>query len=659
MVAPDPSPASSPPQRRQGLLIGIVIAGGIALLLALLYAIATFFLFQGLNELEATIVRQDTRRALDAIAAERNQVRANVCDYARWDSPYDYMANGRPGSGNHEFERSSLVLATQKNLDLNVLAVLTPDGTYHYGQQRTATGDRLEPLAPTLERYLSAWPQRQQPLRPDSEAAGWLQTERGPMLLGLCAITNRNVDAPARGVLVMGRYVDQARLDAIEQQLRVSVALIPLTPAHALPPNLQAIRDRLRSQPSYPNSAIPDRAIVIIPDGRDRITSYIRQDDLNGTPLALIQVATTRSLHQEGILASRTFGWVLLIAGSLFGGLSWWLLQRFWAESERRARTEEALARESALRETNARYREKAIELEQALDELRQTQGQLIHTEKMSALGRLVAGVAHEINNPASFIMGNLTYLQESWQQAIAHLQRAANEHPPLAESLQHWDDDLAFEDAIADVEQAFQSAQNGTNRIRNIILSLRTFAHLDREPRQPVPLDQGLDSTLDLLQHRASAQGDRPAVRLIRHYDPVPPVPCNVRDIHQVFAHLLENAFDAFDRAHQDGPPDYGSAPPTLTLRLQQQDHCALIAIANNGPPIPPHLIPQLFDPFFTTKPVGQGTGLGLFSSHQIVRQHGGTLRVSSMAHYTEFTIALPLQPTPPRLQKTAATSP
>ncbi|GAB4345515.1 MAG: hypothetical protein Fur0042_10220 [Cyanophyceae cyanobacterium] len=640
-------------------MLGIVIAGGIAVLLALLFAIATFFLFQGLNDLEASIIRQDTRRALDAIAAERNQVRANVCDYARWDSPYDYMANGRPGSGNHEFERSSLVIATQKNLDLNVLAVLTPDGTYYYGQQRTATGDRLEPMAPSLRRYLAAWPQQQRPLRPDSEAAGWLQTERGPMLIGLCAITTRNVDAPPRGVLVMGRYVNQARLAAIERQLRVSVSLIPLQPAQALPPNLQAIRDRLRPQPSYGNSAIPDRAIVIIPEGRDRLTSYIRQDDLNGNPLALIQIATGRSLHREGILASRTFGWVLLVAGSLFGGISWWLLQRVWAESERRARTEEALARESALRETNARYREKAIELEQALDDLRQTQGQLIHTEKMSALGRLVAGVAHEINNPATFIMGNLTYLQESWLQAIAHLQRAAATYPPFAETLRHWDDELGFEDAIADVDQAFQSAQNGTTRIRNIILSLRTFAHLDREPRQPVPLDQGLDSTLDLLQHRASAQGDRPAVQILRHYDPIPPVPCNVRDIHQVFAHLLENAFDAFERAHRDGPPDYDRTPPTLTLRIQRREDHALIAIANNGPPIPPHLIPQLFDPFFTTKPVGQGTGLGLFSSHQIVRQHGGTLTVTSVPHCTEFTIALPLQATVARPQKTAAIGP
>lgn len=349
--------------RRHRSYLGLGLGVGMALVLGLLYAIAASVLLSSLEALEEATVRKDVRRSLDAIATELKGLRANTCDYARWDNAYDYMATGNP-----RFEEDSLGIATQQNLGLNILAAVLADGQFRYGRQLPLGAKALTPLPPSVRDYLAAWPRQQRPLSQTSEQRGWLSTEAGPMLLAVCALTNRQATALPRGALAMGRYFSEEQIAAIEQELRVDLALMPLAgPLDAL---TETVRDRLADQPSGDDATIPDPAIVVTPTSRDRVAGYARLDDLQGQPLALLKVEIPRDLHRQGILASQYLGGALAIAGIAFGLVGWWLLNRLLQASQRLARSEEALAKESALRQADARYREKAIELEIALGEL-------------------------------------------------------------------------------------------------------------------------------------------------------------------------------------------------------------------------------------------------------------------------------------------------
>jgi len=349
--------------RRHRSYLGLGLGLGMALVLGLLYAIAASVLLGSLGALEQANIRKDVRRSLDAIAAELQGLRANTCDYARWDEAYDYMATGDP-----RFERNSMGISTQQNLGLNILAAVLADGQFRYGRQLPLGATALTPLPPSVRDHLAAWPRQQRPLSQTSEQRGWIRTEAGPMLLVVCAITNRQATALPRGALAMGRYFAEEQIAAIERQLRVDLDLVPLTDS----PNdhIRAVRDRLAAQPSGDDATIPDSAIIVIPTDRDRVAGYARLDDVQGQPLALLRVEIPRDLHQQGILASLYLGGSLAIAGVAFGLVGWWLLNRLLRASQQLARSEEALAKESALRQADARYREKAIELEIALGEL-------------------------------------------------------------------------------------------------------------------------------------------------------------------------------------------------------------------------------------------------------------------------------------------------
>jgi signal transduction histidine kinase len=306
---------------------------------------------------------------------------------------------------------------------------------------------------------------------------------------------------------------------------------------------------------------------------------------------------------------------------------------------------------EAALIQSEAQLREKATQLEQALYELQQTQTQLVQTEKMSSLGQLVAGVAHEINNPVSFIYGNLPYATE-YTQELLHLirlyqQQYPNATPVIKEALEEIDLDFVSED----LPKLMNSMLVGAERIRQIVLSLRNFSRVDKAAREPFDLHNGIDNTLLLLQHRLKPKAGRPHIQIIKDYSNLPIVECYAGQLNQVFMNILSNAVDALEESMDGETTDslkLTTNPPIIQIRTEMvDDHKVVIRIADNGPGIPPHVQQNIFDPFFTTKPVGQGTGLGLSISYQIVvEKHGGVLSCQSKpGEGTEFYIELPVQ--------------
>ncbi|MBD2043480.1 PAS domain S-box protein [Microcoleus sp. FACHB-672] len=290
---------------------------------------------------------------------------------------------------------------------------------------------------------------------------------------------------------------------------------------------------------------------------------------------------------------------------------------------------------------------EKAQQLEQTLHELKRTQAQLIQTEKMSSLGQMVAGVAHEINNPVNFIHGNLSHLNEYTADLINLINLYGECYPQPKPEVQDLLAELDMEFMSEDLPKVLSSMKMGTERIRNIVLSLRNFSRLDEAEMKEVNIHEGLDNTLLILQSRLKAKSDQPEIQIIKEYGELPLVDCFAGQLNQVFMNLLANAIDALETMPW---------PRTITIRtgvvpspFGLGNH-AVICIADNGTGMSEDVRRRLFDPFFTTKPVGKGTGLGLSISYQIVvEKHGGTLTCSSQpGKGTEFSIEIPIHQLP-----------
>ena len=280
---------------------------------------------------------------------------------------------------------------------------------------------------------------------------------------------------------------------------------------------------------------------------------------------------------------------------------------------------------------------EQARQLNQTLKELKRTQAQMVQSEKMSSLGQLVAGVAHEINNPVNFIYGNLSHAHDYTHDLLDLIQLYQEQFPQGTPALADKIDEIDLEFLKADLPKLLSSMQVGTDRIREIVKSLRTFSRLDEAAVKAVNIHDGIDSTLMILHNRIKARSDRPAITITKNYGDLPLIECHAGQMNQVFMNLLANAIDALDEhveaCRQKGDRNY---MPTIliTTRLCDVSHIDIL-FADNGPGISETMIESLFDPFFTTKPVGKGTGLGLSISHQIVTEkHSGNLVCQSTLH-------------------------
>lgn len=295
--------------------------------------------------------------------------------------------------------------------------------------------------------------------------------------------------------------------------------------------------------------------------------------------------------------------------------------------------------------ENAVRARQQSADLKATLAELQRTQSQLVQTEKMSSLGQLVAGVAHEINNPVSFIDGNISHAAEYAEDLLKLMAHYQQTYPAPPASLQTVIEEIDLDFLVDDFPKLLESMRIGADRIKTIVASLRTFSRMDEAELKAVNLHDGLDSTIMILQHRLKANGDRPLISLERYYDDLPLVECYAGKLNQVFMNLLSNALDALDEQLTAG---HQSEPPQLEIEtaLLASDQVR-ITITDNGPGIPPDQRQRIFEPFYTTKPIGKGTGIGLSISYQIVtEQHQGSLICESQAGQgTTFHVIIPVQ--------------
>lgn len=310
---------------------------------------------------------------------------------------------------------------------------------------------------------------------------------------------------------------------------------------------------------------------------------------------------------------------------------------------------EEVLARiqnQLTIKSLQIELQSQNTQLQQALNELKKAQAQLVQKEKMLGLGQLAAGMAHEINNSIGFVSSNLEpaskYIQDLLDLINLYQQEYPNPSIPIQEAIQEIDLDFLS----LDIRKLMGSMQAGAERISTMILALRIFSRLNESDIKAVDIHDGLDSTLLLLQHRLRKEGKCPEIKVIKHYGNLPLVTCYASQLNQVFFNLLNNAIDAIEIGIKKGLPELSI--PTIWINTELTAcKTVIIQIKDNGVGIAEEVRSRLFDPFFTTKPVGQGSGLGLVTSYEIVvEKHKGQLRCNSLpGQGAEFTIEIPVQ--------------
>ncbi|BBD68148.1 response regulator receiver sensor signal transduction histidine kinase [Nostoc commune NIES-4072] len=325
------------------------------------------------------------------------------------------------------------------------------------------------------------------------------------------------------------------------------------------------------------------------------------------------------------------------------------------------------------LRLLQVKLQEKNFLLQQALDNLKASQVQQIQNEKMVALGQLVAGLAHEINNPISFIYGNLQYAGQYVKDLVNLIEAYQQEYPKATPKIQQIAKDIDLNFIIKDLQNLIGAMYRGSDRIQEIVLALQRFSRHDEAEMKQVNIHEDIENTLVMLQHRLRETADRPAIIIVKDYGNLPLVTCYASELNQVFMHLLNNAIDAIEegvgsrewgmgnlsleegvRSGEWGMGNLSFNPysllPTPQIRIHTEVtelNMVKIAIADNGPGIEESLRSRLFDPFFTTKPVGKGSGLGLSISYQIiVQKHQGNITcTSSVGQGAEFVIEIPIK--------------
>lgn len=306
-------------------------------------------------------------------------------------------------------------------------------------------------------------------------------------------------------------------------------------------------------------------------------------------------------------------------------------------------------ALEASNEELEDRVEDRTRELKTTLSELQRTQLQVIQSEKMSSLGQLVAGVAHEINNPVNFIHGNLRHVKHHAQDLLNIVQLFQQHYPDPLPEIKEEMEAVELDFIYQDFPKIIGSMTMGTERIRQIVLSLRNFSRMDEAEMKSVDIHEGIESTLTILQNRLKARSDRPEIQIIREYGDLPWVECYAGQLNQALMNILSNAIDALEMTNVSRTfEEIKENPNTITIQTALLDDQQVeIAITDNGPGIPEDIRSRIFDPFFTTKPVGKGTGMGMSISYSIVvEKHRGNLEcVSNCGEGTQFTIQIPIR--------------
>ncbi|MEH2352443.1 trifunctional serine/threonine-protein kinase/ATP-binding protein/sensor histidine kinase [Nostoc sp.] len=305
---------------------------------------------------------------------------------------------------------------------------------------------------------------------------------------------------------------------------------------------------------------------------------------------------------------------------------------------------------QAALRErkvAEVQLQQKAQELETALQNLQQAQLQMVQTEKMSALGNLVAGVAHEMNNPLGFIAASLKLAKPTIADIVEHLRLYQSSFPNKSDKIEDHAEEIDLDYSLEDLPKMIDSMSMACDRLKNISTSLRTFSRADQDYKVPFNIHQGIDSTILILKHRLKANEQRPAIQVVVNYGNLPQVECFPGQLNQVFMNLLANAIDALDESNYGlSFEEIKANPNCITITTSVENNLVKVAIRDNGKGINEQVKQKIFDHLFTTKAVGKGTGLGLAIARQIVEEtHGGKLSFNSViGEGTEFIIEIPV---------------
>ncbi|MBD2677066.1 MULTISPECIES: response regulator [Nostoc] len=318
-------------------------------------------------------------------------------------------------------------------------------------------------------------------------------------------------------------------------------------------------------------------------------------------------------------------------------------------EEELLARIKTHLQLRNLTKTLENRVAERTAALSKALKDLQESQIQLVQTEKMSALGQLVAGVAHEINNPVGFIHGNLGHASVYFQAMAKLIELYQQHYPHPVAEIQEEIAAMDLQHMLWDLPNLISSMKEGVQRIRNISTSLRNFSRADSDRKVYCNIHDGIDSTIMILKHRLKASEYRPNIEIIKNYGNLPELECFSGQLNQVFMNILANAVDALEESNLGRSYIEIETNPNqiwIQTSLAEDQNHVLIRIKDNGVGMSPEVRQKIFDHLFTTKPVGQGTGLGLSIARQIVvEKHGGSLEVNSAPDQgSEFIIKLPI---------------
>ncbi|MBF2067290.1 MAG: CHASE3 domain-containing protein [Calothrix sp. C42_A2020_038] len=433
-------------------------------------------------------------------------------------------------------------------------------------------------------------------------------------------------EIPLLKQLLIDKPDQQNRLSKLENLVSARIAQLQQVLNIKNQQNLEAARFKLKENKGY------------------LLTEKIRRITLE---LQTVQTETLLQQQKYALVNAQNarIAFILAIVINLL--IFAWLYKLIYQEVLKRNRVEQQIMHLNE--DLEQRVVERTEQLETTLRDLQQTQGQLVQQEKMSSLGQLVAGVAHEINNPVNFIHGNLQHVQEYSQNLLDFLQLYQKHYPNPAVEIQACAEEIDLDFLRQDLMKILSSMRIGTNRIREIVLSLRTFSRMDEAEFKIVNIHENIESTLMILQHRLKAKPERPEIELIRDYGELPNVECFAGQLNQVFMNILSNAIDALEefnakRSYQE----IETNPNRITIHTSTiGSNWVKIAIADNGCGIPEAIKERIFDPFFTTKPVGKGTGMGMSISYQIITQkHNGKIKCfSTPGEGTEFIIEIPIQ--------------